>query len=322
MSTGTDDQGEPLAPDEAFAALGNETRMAILRTLGDADGALTFSELRDRVGMADSGQFNYHLGKLDDHFVRDTGDGYTLQRAGERVVEAVLSGAVTDAPVVEPTETDDACPYCGAPTAVSYRQGILARSCTECAGAVASDVDTASAVPDALADGYINSYYLPPAGVEGRAVSEALDAAGTWSGFKILEVIQDVCPRCSAPVEQSVEVCETHDSTDEVCGDCGYRYAAMSRANCTNCIFDALFMTGINAFTDPGFVEFLASNGLNPTSMSGELDRVIGNHVEEVISADPFEARYTFKVEGEACTLTLDNDYAVADLTVHDAGSE
>ena len=88
----------------------------------------------DRVGMADSGQCNYHRGKLESHLVRDTGEGYALQRAGEGVVEAVLSGAVTDAPVVEPTETDDACPYCGAPTAVSYRQGVLARSCTECAG--------------------------------------------------------------------------------------------------------------------------------------------------------------------------------------------
>jgi hypothetical protein len=128
MSTGTDERDTPLAPDEAFAALGNETRMEILRTLGDADEPLTFSELRDRVGMADSGQFNYHLGKLGEHFVGGTEDGYRLQRAGKRVVEAVLSGAVTGAPVVEPTETDDACLYCGAPTTVSYREGMLARA--------------------------------------------------------------------------------------------------------------------------------------------------------------------------------------------------
>jgi hypothetical protein len=117
-------------------------------------------------------------------------------------------------------------------------------------------------------------------------------------------------------------VCQSHDSTDEVCEDCGYRYAAMSRASCTNCIFDALFMTGINALADPRFVEYLASHGLNPTSMSGDLDRVIGNHVEEIVSADPFEARYTFTVDGEACTLTLDDGFAVVDLTVHDARSD
>jgi hypothetical protein len=56
--------------------------------------------------------------------------------------------------------------------------------------------------------------------------------------------------------------------------------------------------------------------------MSGELDRVIGSHVEKVVSPDPFEARYTFTVDGEACTLTLDDDYAVAELTIRDAGSD
>ena len=59
-----------LQPDEAFVTLGNETRIEILRALQDAGGPLAFSELRDRVGVDDPGQFNYHLGKLAGHFVR------------------------------------------------------------------------------------------------------------------------------------------------------------------------------------------------------------------------------------------------------------
>lgn len=83
-----------LAPDDAFAVLGNGTRMEILRALADADDSLSFSELRDRVGVSDSGRFNYHLDKLDGHFVTDTSDGYQLQNAGKRVNKAVLSGGL------------------------------------------------------------------------------------------------------------------------------------------------------------------------------------------------------------------------------------
>jgi hypothetical protein len=93
-----DGDSERLSPDDAFATLGNETRLGILQTLGRAGEDLSFSVLRDRVGVEDSGQFNYHLEQLVGHFVRKTEDGYQLRRAGRRVVEAVLSGAVTDAP--------------------------------------------------------------------------------------------------------------------------------------------------------------------------------------------------------------------------------
>ncbi|MFB6206666.1 MAG: ArsR/SmtB family transcription factor, partial [Haloglomus sp.] len=91
--------GEPtaLSPDEAFGVLGNETRIQILQTLGEADGPLSFTELRDRVGIRQGSQFNYHLDKLVGHFVRKTDDGYELRLAGRRVIYAVLSEAVTEA---------------------------------------------------------------------------------------------------------------------------------------------------------------------------------------------------------------------------------
>lgn len=95
MAAESDSGGPTLPPDDAFSVLGNETRMEIIQELADASDRLPFSELRDRVGVSDSGQFNYHLDKLVGHFVEDTEDGYGLRRAGERVIEAVVSGAVT-----------------------------------------------------------------------------------------------------------------------------------------------------------------------------------------------------------------------------------
>lgn len=73
-------------PADAFAALSDSNRVAILEALWEADGhEASFSDLRSAVGMRDSGQFNYHLGKLTDQFVRQTDDGtYALSVDGER----------------------------------------------------------------------------------------------------------------------------------------------------------------------------------------------------------------------------------------------
>ena len=61
-----------LTPDEAFAVLGNEIRLDIVRVLWNADAAheyddvsdtaetISFSELRRRVDIDDNGKFNYH----------------------------------------------------------------------------------------------------------------------------------------------------------------------------------------------------------------------------------------------------------------------
>jgi hypothetical protein len=81
-----DSEPAPLAPDDAFALPGNETRVEMLRTLGDADEPMSFTELFDQVGASDSSQFNYHLDKLAGHLVRSSDDGYELQRAGDRLI--------------------------------------------------------------------------------------------------------------------------------------------------------------------------------------------------------------------------------------------
>lgn len=58
------DEPTPLTPEEAFAVLGNEIRVDILRALWEAGEPLAYSELQERIGVCDSGRFNYHLRKL------------------------------------------------------------------------------------------------------------------------------------------------------------------------------------------------------------------------------------------------------------------
>ncbi|PSQ04470.1 ArsR family transcriptional regulator [Halobacteriales archaeon QS_6_71_20] len=102
---------------DALSALASEHRIAILRELAAADWPLSFSELRERIGMRDGGRFNYHLGELRDRFVRERDGGYVLGHAGERVVLAAgdldPAGAAALADGSGDSGPDDACPVCG-----------------------------------------------------------------------------------------------------------------------------------------------------------------------------------------------------------------
>lgn len=94
---------------DPLAALADETRLDILRTLAEADGPLTFTELHDRTEIRDSGRFSYHLRQLVEFFVRDTEEGYELGHASERVLtgrEATVADADSERPV-------GSCPVCG-----------------------------------------------------------------------------------------------------------------------------------------------------------------------------------------------------------------
>jgi hypothetical protein len=108
-------------PTDALAVLGDETRIAILRALAEAEQPLSFSELRRRAGVDDAGRFNYHLSKLREYFVREEDGGYTLRHAGSRVVAAAgvagngtPSTAVEDDTVLEGARDDEptTCPVC------------------------------------------------------------------------------------------------------------------------------------------------------------------------------------------------------------------
>lgn len=305
-----------LSPDAAFSVLGEETRMQIIQSLGEADGSLPFTELREQVGLRQGSQFNYHLDKLLGHFVEKTTNGYNLTQRGRRVVEAVLSGAVTDNPVMEPTPLDQECYHCGAPVAVGYHQERVGLYCTECAGNYGESTDRDEAV-DEGASGLLGDLRLPPAGVQGRSPEEVLSAAFTWGDLQFMARGSGICPRCSAALEEAVDVCPSHDPGDGVCPACNNRYAVQHQAHCTNCIYTStgLFMLSLLATTE--LLAFLTARGLNPITTDSELAvyAVTGSYDEEIISTDPFKARFTFTVDEDAITLTVDDDLTVVAVT-------
>lgn len=305
-----------MSPAEAFSVLGDETRLAILLELVDGDGPLSFSTLRDRVGIGDSGRFNYHLGRLEGHFVRKTDGGYELRRAGRNVIEAVLSGAVTDDPQIEPTRIDEPCPHCNARMFVAYRGEQVHGYCRECDG-VYDHTSTSEAIVDADEYGYLGGLPLPPAGVQGRTPDEVNRTGYLWGLLEIIAVASGLCPSCSAPLDESIQVCEDHDTTDGVCGRCGNRYAVLVEARCRNCHHEQSGSLVLAALSNDALQAFLIDHGINPVTPASPTayERVVMDYDEEIRSVDPLEARLTFAVDDDTLTLEFDHDLAVEAVT-------
>lgn len=297
-----------MAPDEAFAVLGNETRIRILQVLGNADGPLTFSELYERIDYDPTTNFSYHLQKLGGHFVRKTDDGYELGQVGLRVVQAVLSGSMTEAPLLERTRVDHRCEYCGADTEISYTKGFLGLYCTECPG------NTSDSVPPEY-QGYLRAQSLPPTGIQGRTPVQIHRAAFVWGNLQRLALASDHCPICSAPLDHTLEICDAHDSGGTLCEKCDERRLVSVSTQCTNCITEGGGPLRTFLLANTEFLAFMTTHRINPFAPSTEPWVALETYNEEVLSRDPLVVQVTFLIDDDTITFTVDEDLSVVDTT-------
>lgn len=311
MSTDADAGDTTLEPDDAFAVLGNETRMAILQTLADADDALSFSELREQVGVSDSGQFNYHLGKLEGHFLNKIDGEYSLRQAGRRVIEAVLSGAVTEAPLLGPTRLEAPCPYCDSDIEVSFREERLLIRCTECPGTFPGRTSTSSAFGE-LPHGAITLYYLPSAGLKDRTPDEQLKSVLAYTFSESMAMGNGVCPRCAANIEFELEICEDHDVGEDFCQHCQSRFPIVVVSRCVNCGHLSKGTIRFYLSTNPTVRSFFESRGIDPIAPEWVDMSVLYRRDEVVTGTDPFEAVITYEVDGDELEVTVDESLSVS----------
>ncbi len=282
--------------------------------LAESGEPLTYADLYDAVEYDDPSNFSYHLKQLVGHFVRKTDRGYELWDAGRRVVEAVVSGAVSETPVVEPSRTEKNCPFCGAPVDVGFQQGRVEQSCTECAGLVRFAESGGRRFTEY---GSLGFFLLPPAGVEGRSPQEMLEAAWTWKHTDFLTDSAGVCSRCSAKLETSVDVCEEHEDTAEICDECDRRYAMKFVLYCSNCNYNPNSIAPGVLLANTELLAFLTTRGINPfvPESLNRAGQALAQYDENVVSVDPLEARLTFTVDGDQLILTVDDDLSVVDVT-------
>jgi hypothetical protein len=133
------------APEEAFALLGHEIRLAILRAFFDRYApvdpdsrsevrdrrALSYAELMAATDMEDSGKFNYHLGKLRDAYVEKVEEGYVPTASAIALYEAVVANRPTESILVD-FDIDEACPNCTSGLRGQYEQEFLTVECPAC----------------------------------------------------------------------------------------------------------------------------------------------------------------------------------------------
>lgn len=302
-----------LSPDEAFAVLGDETRLEILRTLGVSDGPLSFSELFTRVDYETTANFSYHLQKVVGHFIRKTEEGYVLQQAGRRVIESVLSGAVTEAPVIERTPAGKACPFCGEEIDVRYEQGDLILYCGNCGGTRDGASQTARwAEPDET--DILGHVSVPPAGVHDRSLTELIDAAEIKTVTEAHALARGVCPRCSAKVSQAIRACADHDPGPGHCDRCDQQFGVVIAVDCTNCILEQESVFSKHLLAEPRLMEFMIDHDIDPLNPNGfHLFRM----EERIRSVEPFEGEFTFTADDESITLTVNEELVASEISRH-----
>lgn len=282
---------ECLAPAEAFAVVGNETRLAILEALWQLDRPVAFSDLRREVGMADSAQFNYHLSKLRGQFVKKTDDGYDFRSSGRSVIAAVLSGTLNQDPDLQPFEVDGTCVDCGASLVAHYEDEAFCIRCTEC-------------------DRSHGGYDFPPGGLADRSREELMDAFNQRARHLSCLSADGVCPECSGRMETHVfDVREEDDALD-----------VRVDHECQRCHHTIHSSVGLVLLDDAEVVSFYRDHGIDLNAVPyWTLEWCVTDEyttVDRVGGDDPGDAwriTVTIPVDDEALVVALDGDLNVLD---------
>lgn len=277
-------------PADAFDALGDETRLAIVETLADRRRrnwewtGLSFSELRKAVGVRDAGRFNYHLDQLLDTFVvKDDGE-YVLTTAGMEIAGAIRAGTYTERPQFR-TSTDRSCPGCGTAVDVAYRHGTLLLTCPE--------------------HGAIFGNSVPGGAVADRDPSAVLALSDLKARRDVERARRGACVHCWGTMTATIPADPPGDAESDAvlarlaCEDCGMVFCVPAAA----CVVDH---PAVVAFHYERGVDIRELNYLDMEFLTGE-----NGHV---VSEDPVRVRVDVELDGDRLTVMLDESTAVVSV--------
>ena len=281
-------------PADAFALVGDETRLSILEALWRLGEPARFSDVRSEVGLRDRAQFNYHLGKLTDNFVRKTDDGYELRTAGERVVQAVLAGSFTQHPSRE-IEIEDPCIRCGATLTARYADEMLAVDCPACG------------------HGH-GEYPFPPGGLHDRTDAEILEAFDQRVRHLHCLAKDGVCPECSGRTETTIEAQRD--------GDCCLGVGLRATHRCRQCAHELCSAVGLGLLDQADVVGFYGDHG---RALSGipywRLAWCVDDAPVTVRSDDPWRLRVDVPLDDETLRVVIDGGLDVVETTRETTGA-
>jgi len=276
-----------LRPAEAFALIGDETRVAILEALWQVDEQPTeFTTLYEMTETDNSAQFNYHLNQLTGHFVRKRDDGYELRTAGESVIQAVVDGSFNAHPDLHPFETGDECTQCSGPLVATYAEEKLAISCPACSHTH-------------------GQYSFPPGGLIGRDEQDILSAFDQRVRHLHCLARDGVCPKCSGQMQTRIARG----------GDCCLDTDLRAEYTCKQCQHDLCSPIGLVLLDESAVVAFYRDHGLD---LGGtpywRLDWCVSDDYTTVRGTDPWTIAVSIVHNDDTLSVTLDENLAVTEI--------
>lgn len=272
---------------DLFGLLADETRAAIVAELAaevretPGDPTLSFSDLRERVGRRDAGNFDYHLKKLRGRFVTRTEAGYRLTKAGVRVA-ATLAAARPGEGIERPV--DDDCPFCGGALVLRHESGIVDVACP---------------------DGHEFTFVVPDHVTADRQPDEAVRAIGALARQQIRLMSDGTCALCYGRLPLALE--------PPVDGD--LPLAFLLKGSCAGCGGHVGLPPGAAAVDEPRVRTFYAESGVDAASRPG-WDHPLLRASAHAFETDPPRAIVTDRRGDETLRVVVTADGSVASVDV------
>lgn len=291
---------QQVEPEEAFAALADETRLGILQALWKSNTqAMTFSELRRTVGMRDPGQFNYHLGKLVGQFVTKTNGRYRLTQAGKHVNGAIASGAYTAQGALDPIVLDHLCRVSDEPLTLRYENETVRVECNGC---------------PSCSSGWEAS--IPPAVFARYDREEIPEVVSQYLRTISRHVINGFCPYCNGRIEPTVRDFDAMDVDPVSAADRSKDADGRShdhpevQFDCQRCgAGEKLALDHALLLAEPAVANFYYENGIIvQDSLIWEFSELSPDNVE-IEHQKPIWVAVTFRIDESALTVVVDETF-------------
>jgi transcription elongation factor Elf1 len=303
---------------DAFGALGNETRMGILRSLFAAERAAgttvtrPFSTLYEASDESTTAGFAYHLRQLTDTYLRkvsvggdedgasdeggaggdgDATEGYRLTAAGRRVARAIAAGTLTESVDREPLALSESCPFCGTEElSAAGDDSVLTVACGAC-------------------DREVLALPFPPGGYQTHDDGSLPAAVDRFYRARIGTMRDGTCPECGGAVETAAELVDEEDTAGTAEPTPDDRPVARARMSCRTCGYRLRCPVALTLLDEPAVVSAFHAAGV------GLDDRPLWNvgpeWGERVVSTDPLAVRVTARVGDEEVACFVGRDLSV-----------